>query len=148
MALRTGPGSSNCIKAEGKGASAPFFSMQGKLIRKREGRTIMNDELAVVQAAKEVYGAVNSMVSRYRSQRMVTRQQKILLDEKIRAFRAIAHTRASGEVFNSTINELAKAQRLIDSMDLHGLGYEMAMEQYRVLGEQLRRNLEEFTNGI
>ena len=33
----------------------------------------MNDELAVVQAAKEVYGAVNSMVSRYRSQRMVTR---------------------------------------------------------------------------
>ena len=47
-----------------------------------------------------------------------------------------------------TINELAKAQRLIDSMDLHGLGYEMAMEQYRVLGEQLRRNLEEFTNGI
>ena len=59
----------------------------------------MNDELAVVQAAKEVYGAVNSMVSRYRSQRMVTRQQKILLDEKIRAFRAIAHTRASGEVF-------------------------------------------------
>lgn len=108
----------------------------------------MNDELAVVQAAKEVYGAVNSMVSRYRSQRMVTRQQKILLDEKIRAFRAIAHTRASGEVFNSTINELAKAQRLIDSMDLHGHGYEMAMEQYRVLGEQLRRNLEEFTNGI
>lgn len=36
----------------------------------------------------------------------------------------------------------------MDSMQFNEVGYEMAQQQYRILGEQLRRNLEEFSNGL
>ena len=108
----------------------------------------MSNEIAVIQAAREVCNTVDSMLIAYRSRRMITRQQKITLEEKIRAYRVIARNHAIGQVFNSTINELAKAQQLMDSMQFNEVGYEMAQQQYRILGEQLRRNLEEFSNGL
>lgn len=85
----------------------------------------MSNEIAVIQAAREVCNTVDSMLIAYRSRRMITRQQKITLEEKIRAYRVIARNQAIGQVFNSTINELAKAQQLMDSMQFNEVGYEM-----------------------
>ncbi|WP_419035258.1 hypothetical protein [Dysosmobacter sp.] len=109
----------------------------------------MDDKkLAIIQAVKEVCGAVDSMVVSCRNHRLITRQQKVMLEERIRAYRTVARNEAMGAIFDSNINELAKAQRRIDSMQFNQFGYEMAIQHLRILDDQLKRNLEDFCNGF
>lgn len=108
----------------------------------------MKNGLIVFEAAKSVSGAVGSILATYRQGKAIRREQKELLKKRIESYKAVAASRALGEVFKTNIEEIAKAQQLIESMNLSDYAYDMAMEQLRILNNELKRNLEDFSHGI
>lgn len=108
----------------------------------------MSNELMIIEAAKGVSNVLGPMVSLLR-QRKINREEyrvkKALLEERIKTYKAVAHAQAMVTVFDAIINEIERAQRLIDSAHLSGASEEAAKDLLRVLNDRLIKILEDFS---
>lgn len=107
----------------------------------------MKDKFALISAAKEVSSTVSSLISTYHDIRSVRKHDIIILEEKIKIYRATCRSKGIGDLIRTNIEEISKTQHLIDSQNLSSFALELAMGQLRNLNEMLTKNLEMYSNG-
>ncbi len=106
----------------------------------------------VKEAAVVVSGTITSLITRTKASGVVQRTQLELL--KTQTSKVLAEARAyhAGELVIANLEQIAKTQEHIDTLEkhgqLHGLSLDCAMEQLGVLNDMLRNNLRKYESGI
>lgn len=104
----------------------------------------MANGLTVLSAAKDVSTALNNVVNTYYTFRTIRKQEMVVLDSKIKAFKARTYVQEAGTLIRMNIQEIANTQRFIDEKNLSGPALDLAMEQLYALNGLLKSNVNNF----
>lgn len=105
---------------------------------------------AVANAAIAVSGNITSLITKTRASGVIQHAQLEMLKDQTAKVLAEARTYHSCDIIATNLEQIAKTQELIDSLErqgkLHGASLKMAMDQLCDLNDMLRRNLRRFEN--
>lgn len=106
----------------------------------------------VKEAAVVVSGTITSLITRTRASGVVQRTQLELLKNQTAKVLADARAYHAGELVTTNLEQLAKTQDYIDSLEkrgqLHGRSLDYAMQQLDELNNMLRHNLRNYESDI
>lgn len=123
------------------------------LISQKEG-FIMSDMNALVPAVANavvaVSGNITNLITKAKAYGVIQHAQFEMLRTQTAKVLADARAYHSAEIITTNLEQIARTQELIDSLEkqgkLHGRSLAMAMEQLGDLNDILRRNLRRFEN--
>lgn len=104
----------------------------------------------VANAVVEVSGSITNFLTKTKASGIIQRAQLEMLREQTTKVLADARTYNAGDIIIVNLEQLARTQDHIDSLErqgrLHGASLKMAMNQLDDLNNMLRRNLRRYEN--
>lgn len=104
----------------------------------------MENELMPLETVKELSSALTTLLVNYRKNSIISKGNRECVQIKIKACLARERSVAIGAITRTNIMEIDKTIRLIDSLQLNGYAYQMAMRQLEELEIQLRQILNNY----
>lgn len=104
----------------------------------------MSNDIVVWEAVKGVSNTLKSFIDYYKETHTINKMKKIALKNKIDNFLVQQKIKGCSEIATLNIQEIAKTQNLIDSLNLSDKALDMAMGQLDRLNESLTRILEDY----
>lgn len=116
----------------------------------------MNEFNSLVPVVTDAIFAVSEnltgIITETKATGTIQRTKLNMLKNQTKKILADAKAHLVGELVITSLEQLAKTQEYIDFLaskgQLHGLSLDMAMDQMTDLNKMLRRNLQDFINGV